>query len=798
MRQRIDDRAKKLTPASLEKLFKEIVVGTGRAQEPYIIAFHYASDNVAGKDLGTLFGFFEVEIHDQDAAYIVNFLASVAKKEYFANPRRSPTDSFDAALHKINVALAEIVKHGNVSWLGHLHGALGAVSHNMIHFSVTGEGELYLARQENFHSISTGLADTGSEPHPLKTFTEVSSGELFDGDLVIALSPSIWSLFSPEELARSLNRLGPAGFEQFLRTALINELPVAAAAILLCSAPVEVVKPLPIKKEPRKAPVNLENVWSGKTFSDALKPTTRTDEQDSKSTSETAREEYTDSKTGHIYVQASSENHFDVPESRWKESFDVFLHHAGLQTRSLHIAFKKTFRRIGKESGFLITAASSELGAWKRASGRRARLLRRSLEQRFERFQEARELKKTIDIKKGDSVIEEQTSPISSASASISQYQKVAQEISAAHSNRVAAFTRKTKEVHLFVRSVGNTSWERLKGWFSSFSATWITWLRSLAGRAIATFLLLPKKMKWLIGGGVVLIALGSLFFTLPTTEQEGPVPEAPEVAVAPTEAAPAFPPANEPLSIRLSGERVLAPIGDAPTLALATINDTPFLITGKRITNLKTQESTNAPETLRLATGMDDLDSIFVLSESGTLYLYSVTTKKFETNVLPLATGANIHALGSYLTYLYVLDRKAGIIYRFPRAEGGFGVATTWSKESLNLKETSSMSVYENIALVGNDDRPLVFTRGKNTGATFSGSVAPIITDALSFNPANGDVFALDRTNKRVIRWSLTGTLINQYFHESFGETEAILVSSDGTELLTSRNGATNTWRIQ
>ncbi len=83
MRQRIDDRAKKQPPAILEKSYKEIVVGAGRAQEPYIIAFHYASDNVAGKNLGTLFGFFEVEIHDQDAAYIVNFLASVAMSSLY-------------------------------------------------------------------------------------------------------------------------------------------------------------------------------------------------------------------------------------------------------------------------------------------------------------------------------------------------------------------------------------------------------------------------------------------------------------------------------------------------------------------------------------------------------------------------------------------------------------------------------------------------------------------------------------------------------------------------------------------
>ena len=81
MRSRTDSRSSKATPVTLEKHFKEIVVGSGRSQEPYIIAFHYASDNVSGSPLGTPFGFFEVGIHDQGAAYIGNFLASVAKEE---------------------------------------------------------------------------------------------------------------------------------------------------------------------------------------------------------------------------------------------------------------------------------------------------------------------------------------------------------------------------------------------------------------------------------------------------------------------------------------------------------------------------------------------------------------------------------------------------------------------------------------------------------------------------------------------------------------------------------------------
>ncbi len=179
MKARVSRRKEGLSSSSVHCAFSAITVGSGRAAEPYIIAFHYKSDNVAGKPLGTLFGFFEVEVHDEDAAYIVNFLASVAKKEYFTNPRREVNESFETTLHKINVALAELAKEGNVCLLGHLHGILGAVSEGTVHFSATGDGVLALVRENSLRPISDGLAEVTSEPHPLKTFTEVSSGHKF-------------------------------------------------------------------------------------------------------------------------------------------------------------------------------------------------------------------------------------------------------------------------------------------------------------------------------------------------------------------------------------------------------------------------------------------------------------------------------------------------------------------------------------------------------------------------------------------------------------------------------------------
>jgi hypothetical protein len=146
----------------------------------------------------------------------------------------------------------------------------------------------------------------------------------------------------------------------------------------------------------------------------------------------------------------------------------------------------------------------------------------------------------------------------------------------------------------------------------------------------------------------------------------------------------------------------------------------------------------------------------------------------------------------------LYVLDRTAGAIYRFPRAEGGFGGATTWSKEPIVTSDKSMFAVYENILLTNKAAQPSLYTRGRNTNLVFMGPVTTISTDALAFDARSGDVLVLDRKERRIVRWSATSMLIGQYYHSSFGDIEAFAVSPDGTELLVSHQGATTAWRIQ
>jgi hypothetical protein len=238
------------------------------------------------------------------------------------------------------VALSEIAKHGNINWLGHLDAAICVLEKNNLHFSVSGQANIILSRKETFNIISDGLSAETPDPHPLKTFLNVASGRLEAEDRLIITSREVFSLFTIEQLKKNNNRLDNEKFVQFLKTALINQAQLAHVGIVIISE-----KPLPKKTKRAKNGISVEkmtNVFSQQAFSpkSGRKETTISEEEVSLS----EESEYTDSKTGHIYVQGQQESL--EKESPLKEKISIILE--GLSDYFSHA--KNKLRRKFKSS----------------------------------------------------------------------------------------------------------------------------------------------------------------------------------------------------------------------------------------------------------------------------------------------------------------------------------------------------------------------------------------------------------------------------------------------------------------
>ena len=204
----------------LEASFEDILVCSNKAARPLLEVFIFEPENVDQKNLGTLFGIFEVTDSSEDSSYIVNYLLSVIKKEYFSKPKRAPIESFEAALHKGNLALSKIAEHGNVAWIGKLNAIIAIIEKNNLHLTQAGDTSAFLFRSNLLTNVSEGLSSPEAASNPLKTFVNVSSGRMEKTDKLIITTESIFDIFSLEEIKKSIIRFSRENFVQFLKTHL--------------------------------------------------------------------------------------------------------------------------------------------------------------------------------------------------------------------------------------------------------------------------------------------------------------------------------------------------------------------------------------------------------------------------------------------------------------------------------------------------------------------------------------------------------------------------------------------------
>lgn len=817
--------------SELERTLTEILVADRRSTEPFIKTFTAVAENVSSLDLGMLVGVFEVDEKSEDAAYIVNFLASVAKKEYFNNPRRGAIESFEAALHKVNVALAELVKHGNIAWLGKLHGALAVLEKNSFHFSVTGSASILLLRQGTMSDISEGLASSEAENHPLKTFVEVSSGRLMPLDAVILATPELRALFSLEHLAKQAGRMGEEGFLRFLRTALVNELDMAAAIVVNVGEQTKAASAAaaqPRKPAAAKAVTadtkHVANVFSEQTFKKppAVAAPAEPAER-SPAVEEKNGEEYIDSKTGHIYVQGDI-----FEEASPRQAIFEKMSHLLEGTQAGLSGLKTSLRRASRKG------SKSVAFGWWRFNEKGKEVLQqgwRASRRRFQRWQQERQLAKASRKE----ALAEKASPLAApAEATLPEIstpfreETLAQPSFSSPEPQISApavesaptpppsfpkrSTLQSKLSRFYAKEASSEEEDeaeipdfdlppatgareqapatpqeglllaaKLKQAASLGALRFRTIykktkrsLRKLAARASFLKRLPPKKyLLWVGVGATVLVGSGWLFLrdgAAPITENDS-----------------------------FRQEEVVQPAGDAsgaqPSLAngksfpipgglrgLVVLDHIVYAATPTGLLEVESGIAHAAPlqgGQVRFIAAMDDLKLIFLLTDQNQLITWSPLSKTFNQNTLPLPAGAAVKGIGTYLTYLYVLDSQNDQIYRFPRTEGGFGEPTNWLRSSVALEDSALFAVNETIALAPTPEALSGFFQGRKAG-----DFSPAAIRALYSQSDTNFLYALSGNGEEVFIWDLERHLRQTYHLEDPQETAYIAADPENSVL--------------
>jgi len=222
-------------------------------------ALEITPQELSQKPLGKLLIVAEIASPSEDNQEVGETLIDSVKTEYYKDSSRDILESFEAALQKANETLADLTEAGKTNWLGKLHMIIGILNNDTLHLAQAGNAEAYLARGEQIVKISEGLTETSDKKtQPLKTFENIASGNIEEGDRVILSTPELFYHISLEELRREVSDKSPEEAVSGLAQKLKGEEGIGNLAALIAETTTEDKlsgEPLPkaaaaLKKEP--------------------------------------------------------------------------------------------------------------------------------------------------------------------------------------------------------------------------------------------------------------------------------------------------------------------------------------------------------------------------------------------------------------------------------------------------------------------------------------------------------------------------------------------------------------------
>lgn len=178
-------------------------------------SFCYEPENIYEKRLGSLY---TIGVLKNALPQNLDFLEKISKfikERYYKKTILKPEKALKETLKETNDFLSEIVKKGDVSWLGNLSFAILNLKNFVLNFTKVGEIKIYLIRGRKIIDIDKRLKLQDIEPYPLKIFGNIVSGKLIEDDLILVLTKEVFDFFQTENLIERLKNLTPFDEKEF-------------------------------------------------------------------------------------------------------------------------------------------------------------------------------------------------------------------------------------------------------------------------------------------------------------------------------------------------------------------------------------------------------------------------------------------------------------------------------------------------------------------------------------------------------------------------------------------------------
>jgi hypothetical protein len=649
-------------------IFREIFICSKKELAPYGTVFVASAENYDQGRLGTLFGIFKILDFSSDSSYIANLLTSVIKKEYFNRPERSPEESFEASLRKANLALAELARHGSISWAGKISFAGGVIEGNNLHFSNLGDTSVFLIRSGKIARISQDLEEgKTSEPHPLKTFTDISSGKIEKGDKIILTTSDLLDIFSPDELRHNAARFSQEEFFGLIEASLHSNTDLGSTIIIDFLDPNEISAPFNSNQGRQKIPEETVLLPLPEETKNADTPPAVPEKK------------------------APIISEIIMPPPKEKKADLYIKEETETQTASFASKIYSPLKNLYLASSKIISSS----------------------------FRNLAEFTRRLKVKE----------------------------------KMFFLFRGKMRPGHLVEKITGHS--------------------RYFAGRLSR----IDSKKKKLYSGITLAVVLVFIIGIIAYKNSHKRIISQLVIQPNPQTETSSAPSAFEDTQAKTVSalDSVVSLSRSAQTLIM--LNGSLFSMPENSKTVLKINpESKTVEENLcsldvgnfKLMASMPNLNALFILTEDNKVVSFTPINKNFQENTIALPAGLSAEDIKTYLTYIYLLDPKANQIYRYPRAEGGFGDQQSWLKSGTDISNAIGFAINDDL-FVASANGFQAYTQGKKDESfNMKFPKIPIAIDKIFTEPDFNGIYVLDTKNHRVLVYDKQGNIAAQYFNDS------------------------------
>jgi len=194
----------------MEYVFRSArIITSDKIQDRFLTAQIQKAPEAVQTNMGTLFSLVEILNPWFPTSQVGQSIISTLNQKYYQAESTSDTLNFENALKQINENLAQLTQRGETDWIGNLNSVIALLIDNQLHITKVGDADAYLVREGKISKITAGFKKE-IEPHPLKTFADIVSGTLEDGDKIIIANPVLFDNVSPDDLSAILSTKSPA------------------------------------------------------------------------------------------------------------------------------------------------------------------------------------------------------------------------------------------------------------------------------------------------------------------------------------------------------------------------------------------------------------------------------------------------------------------------------------------------------------------------------------------------------------------------------------------------------------